>query len=172
VNVIERFVPVPSMSADGAEAFSRILDSADPAQALQAAITVGEIPYTDRPAIIAHLWTRTDSPTENLGEEDWVHLFRTTGFFSYPPLVMAGEDGIRTPVNRPSGPVTLYRGSTEARARRMSWALDAAVATALGRRHSAMGLRHSTRQPSRRWPFSLTLSAKRKAGPSWSTRLT
>ena len=63
--------------------FSRIRYSGNPGWALFVAVRAGDIPLEDLPPIIADLWTRNDSPTADLGGEDWVEVFRIAGFFSY-----------------------------------------------------------------------------------------
>jgi hypothetical protein len=75
----------------------RIRYSGNPAGALWVAVRVGEIPQDDLPPIIADLWTRHDWPTADLGAEDWVEVFRMTGFFSCPPLAVRRNDAAPVP---------------------------------------------------------------------------
>lgn len=135
---IERLVPVPRMSPAGFTVFSEINAAKNPSQALHEAFTAGKIPIGDLPGIIADIWTRDDSPTSSLGEADWLEVFRRVGFFSWPPLLVRQADGAAVPP-RPSSALTLYRGSTAGRLRRMSWSADRAMAEELGRRHSPYG---------------------------------
>lgn len=139
MHAIERLVPVPPMSDAAFGVFSRIRYSGNPSRALFVAVRAGGIPPDDLPPIIADLWTRNDSPTADLSEEDWVEVFRAAGFFSYPPLVVRPVDSAPVPLQRPSRAVTLYRGSTTDRACRMSWACDPSVARVLGARHARYG---------------------------------
>src|SRR5690242_15409517 len=119
---IERFVPVPRMSPAGFTVFSEINAAKYPAQVLHEAFMAGKIPIGDLPEIIANIWTRHDSPTSSLGKADWLEVFRRVGFFSWPPLIVRQADGAAVP----SSALTLYRGSTADRLRRMSWSADRA----------------------------------------------
>jgi hypothetical protein len=136
---IERLVPVPAMSADSAAVFSEIRTTGQPSLALINAVRMGNVPASDLPEIIANIWTWDDSPTSDLGEADWVEIFRAAGFFSYPPLVVRQSDGTTVPLARPSSTVTLYRGSLADRMRRMSWTSERDLAEQLGRRHTPYG---------------------------------
>jgi hypothetical protein len=139
MNSTERLVPVPRMSADGFAVFSEIRASGHPPLALHDAVGAGRIPASDLPEIIANIWTWDDSPTSDLGEADWLEIFRAAGFFSYPPLVVRQPDGTRVPLARPSSTVTLYRGSLANRMPRMSWTCERDLAEQLGRRHTPYG---------------------------------
>lgn len=135
---IERFVPVPQMSPAGFTVFSEINTAKYLSQALRDAFTAGRIPIGDLPEITANIWTRDDSPTSGISEADWLEVFRRAGFFSWPPLIVRQADGTAVPF-RPTSALTLYRGSTADRSRRMSWSVDRAMAEELGRRHSPYG---------------------------------
>jgi hypothetical protein len=78
---IERLVPVPAMPADSAAVFSEIRTTEQPSLALRNAVRMGKVPASDLPEIIANIWTWDDSPTSDLGEADWVEIFRAAGFF-------------------------------------------------------------------------------------------
>jgi hypothetical protein len=107
---------------------------------LRDAVSAGRVSDGDLPELIAFAWTRDDEPTSDIGEADWLEIFRRAGFFTYPP-VSAG---------RPTRPVTLYRGTTADRLRRMSWAAERSVAETLGRRHArydAAGIYRATVEP-------------------------
>jgi hypothetical protein len=67
-------------------------------------------------------------PTSDIAESDWTEIFKTTGFFSYPP----GR-------SLPASAITVYRGATADRLHRMSWAKDRNVAIQLGRHHAWHG---------------------------------
>jgi hypothetical protein len=136
---VERLVPVPRMSADGFAVLSEIRTSGQPPLALCDAARAGRITASDLPEIIANIWTWDDSPTSDLGEADWLEIFRAAGFFSYPPLVVRQPDGTRLPLARPSSAVTLYRGSLADRMRGMSWTSELDLAERLGRRHTPYG---------------------------------
>lgn len=136
---IERLVPAPSMSPAGATAFSLVLSSNQPAQALHAQFRGSRVAFADLQQIAAHIWTRTDSPTSDLGEDEWIEIFQALGFFSWPPLITIAPDGTQAPL-RPKSITTLYRGSTAERSRGMSWTSDRQVAEELGRRHLRYGV--------------------------------
>ncbi len=127
------------MSADGYTVFSEVRTSGQPPLTLRDAVRAGRIPPSDLPEIIANIWTWDDSPTSQLGETDWLEIFRAAGFFSYPPLLVRRPDGTRVPLARPSSAVTLYRGSLADRMRRMSWTFERELAEQLGRRHTPFG---------------------------------
>lgn len=139
MNSVERLVPVPPMSADGMTAFSEIRNSRHPPLALRDAHRAKQIPTGDLPAIIADIWTRDDSPTSDLSEAEWLEIFRSTGFFTYPPLVVRRPDGTTFARQRPSSAMTLYRGSLPDRLLRMSWTYELNLAEQLGRRHTPYG---------------------------------
>jgi hypothetical protein len=136
---VERIVPVPGMSPGGFTVFSGVLGAKVPAQALHDAVRVGKVGASDLPEMIGTMWTRDDSPTTGLSEAGWVEVFRAAGFFSYPPLAARQSDGSQVPLGRPDVPVTLYRGSSSERSRRMSWASGPALAEELGARHAHFG---------------------------------
>ncbi len=134
-------VPVPGMSPGAFTVFSGVLGAGVPAQALHEAVRAGKVRASDLPEMIASVWTRDDSPTTGLSEAGWVEIFRAAGFFSYPPLAVPPlavrqPDGSQVPLGRPVAPVTLYRGSSPERKRRMSWASDPSLAEELGARHA------------------------------------
>jgi len=81
VQAIERLVPVPPMSDAAFGVLSRIRYSGNAARGLWDAVRVGKIPPDDLPPIIAALWTRNDAPTTDLGDEDWVEMFRAAASF-------------------------------------------------------------------------------------------
>jgi hypothetical protein len=139
MNSAERLVPVPRMSADGFSEFSKIRTGSQPSVALRDAVKAGKIPANDLPEIIANLWTWDDSPTSDLGEADWLEIFRAAGFFSYPPLVVRQPDGTRASLGRLSSTATVYRGSLAERMRRMSWTFQRELAEQLGKRHTPYG---------------------------------
>jgi hypothetical protein len=139
MNSAERLVPVPPMSASGFAVFSEVHTSGQPPLALRDAVRAGRIPASDLPEIIANIWTWDDSPTSDLGEADWLEIFRAAGFFSYPPLVVRQPDGARVPLAHPSSTVTLYRGSLADRMRRISWTFESDLAEQLGRRQTPYG---------------------------------
>ena len=93
MNSTERLVPVPRMSAAGFAVFSEIRTSGQPPLALRDAVRAGRVPVLDLPEIIANIWTWDDSPTSDLGEADWLEIYRAAGFFSYPPLLVRQPDG-------------------------------------------------------------------------------
>ena len=133
---VERMVPVPGMSPGAFTVFSGVLSAGVPAQALHEAVCADKVRASDLPEMIANVWTRDDSPTTGLSEASWVEIFRAAGFFFYPPLAVRQPDGSQVPLGRPVAPVTLYRGSSPGRRRRMSWASEPSLAEELGARHA------------------------------------
>jgi hypothetical protein len=99
-------------------------------------VQAGRIRAGDLPEMIANTWTWDDSPTSDLSEADWLEIFRAAGFFSYPPLVARQSDGRPVPIERPSAAVTLFRGSTADRMRRMSWTSEQALILVVNLRHA------------------------------------
>lgn len=136
---LQRLVPVPPPSSAAITVLSEIRASGNCPQALGDAIRAGSIAADDLPPVIADVWLWDDSPTSDLSETDWTQVFRKAGFFSYPPLLIQRPDGSQAPLERPGTPVTLYRGSTADRLRRMSWAWIPEPAELLGRRHTHYG---------------------------------
>jgi hypothetical protein len=136
---LQRLVPVPPPSPSAITALSDIRESGRGPQALLDALQAGRIAVGDLPPVIADIWLWDDSPTSDLSEADWIQVFRTAGFFSYPPLLSRRPDGSQAPLEPPGTPVTLYRGSTANRLRRMSWAWIPEPAELLGRRHAHYG---------------------------------
>jgi hypothetical protein len=136
---LERLVPVPTPSPAAITVLSQIRATGQRSRALRDAVQAGRIRAGDLPQIIADVWLWDDSPTSDLSEADWIQVFRTAGFFSYPPLLSRRPDGSQAPLERPGTPVTLYRGSTADRLRRMSWAWIPEPAELLGRRHAHYG---------------------------------
>jgi hypothetical protein len=142
--------PVSGISPGARTIFSGVLSAGVPAQALHEAVRAGKVCASDLPEMIANVWTRNDSPTAGLSEAGWVEIFRAVGFFSYPPLAVRQSDGSQVPLGRPVAPLTLYRGSSPERKRRMSWACDQSLAEELGARHAyfaAAGLYQVTIAP-------------------------
>ncbi len=121
-----RRLAVPPLSPAGFSVWSEMSGSGQRPRVLRDAFRAGRIPDGDLPELIAFAWTRDDEPTSDIGEAGWLEIFRHAGFFSYPPI--SG--------GRPTRAVTLYRGSTAERLRRMSWAAERSVAELLGRRHA------------------------------------
>jgi len=77
---------------------------------LRDAVHTNRVPTEDLAELIAFAWPRDDSPTADISETDWLDIFATARFFSYPP----GR-------HRPTGPITLYRGARPDGRLRMSW---------------------------------------------------
>jgi hypothetical protein len=150
--------------------FSEVLSAGAPAMALHEAVRAGKVRASDLPEMIAHVWTRDDSPTTGLSEAAWVEMFRAAGFFSCPLLAVRQPDGSQVPLGRPGAPATLYRGSSSERKRRMSWASEPTLAEELGARHAHFGAAAVTRPRSRRTRSLLTSNAVTRAGQSWLTQ--
>ena len=115
---------VRQLSAEGIAVMSEMSPSGQRPQVLHAAFQAGRVPVADLPELIAFTWLYDDSPTSNLGEAEWINLYNAAGFFSHPEGRM-----------RPSEAVTVYRGATPDRVRRISWAERRQVAITLGTRH-------------------------------------
>ena len=116
------------LSAQGIAIMSAMSPSAQRPRVLYAAFQAGGIPVADLPELIAFAWLRDDMPTSDIGETGWLQMLAAAGFFSYPPG--------RT---RPDNVITLYRGASAERLRRMSWTDDRQVAVTLGTRHAWHG---------------------------------
>jgi hypothetical protein len=126
--MLER-LPVPSLSEAGIAVMHQLSVSGERPAVLLRAFQSGTVPSGDLPELIAFAWTRDDSPTSNVGESAWIDVFERAGFFTYPPVS----------TERPTSPVTLYRGSTAERLTRMSWTADRNMAVELGARHARHG---------------------------------
>jgi hypothetical protein len=161
---------VPGMSPGAFTVFSRVLSAGVPAQALHEAVRAGKVRASDLPEMIASVWTRDDSPTTGLSEAGWAEIFRAAGFFSYPPLAVRQPDGSWVPLGRPVAPVTLYRGSSPERKRRMSWASEPSWRKNSGRGTRTSTRRRFTRLRSRRTRSWHTWNAATRAGQSWLTQ--
>jgi hypothetical protein len=85
-------------------------------------------------ATIGGVWTGAEYPDQALGRRAWLELFAEAGYT---------EEG--RPAERPTDPLTLYRGATYERRRLMSWTDNRAVAE----RFAAGGL--VGRQAGRLW---------------------
>ena len=105
-----------------------MVSSAHRPRVLHDAFLAGIVPVQDLPELIAFAWLHDDSPTSEVTESDWLQIFATVGFFSYP-----GQHG------RPMTSVTLYRATCADRLLRMSWTGSQDLAIVLGRRHARHG---------------------------------
>jgi hypothetical protein len=123
--MLER-LPVPSLSEAGIAVMHQLSVSGERPAVLLRAFQSGTVPFGDLPELIAFAWTRDDSPTSGVGEAAWIEVFERAGFFTYPPVS----------AERPTSPVTVYRGSTAERLMRMSWTADRKMAVELGTRHA------------------------------------
>lgn len=81
-------------------------------------------------ALIGDVWSMAEYPDRALDRETWVEMFQAAGYTA---------DG--KPAEKPTEPIRLWRGSTPARRRLMSWTTDRAVAAkfAAGIRGRAVG---------------------------------
>jgi hypothetical protein len=120
---------VPSLSPAGISVLSEMSTSGQRPRVLRDRFREGNLPAGDLPELIAFAWTRDYAPTSDISEADWLEIFHEAGFFSYPPNSRG----------RPAVAITLYRGSTVARLRRMSWTADRKMADLLGMRHARYG---------------------------------
>jgi hypothetical protein len=108
--------------------FGDMMPSAQRPRVLLDATRAGRMPVEDLPELITFAWLHDDSPTSDIAESEWLEIFETAGFFSYPQSR-----------SRPASGITVYRGATADRLCRMSWADDRSVACMLGRRHAWHG---------------------------------
>ena len=79
---------------------------------------------------IASAWSSHDSPESALSREQWVELYRVTGFI---------HNGIRTS-HEVKKPLLLFRGADFGRPRRMSWTEDEELARDFALRRLREGL--------------------------------
>jgi hypothetical protein len=122
-------LPVRDLSEAGIAVMHQLSVSGErPAVPLRA-FQAGMSPADDLPKLIAFAWTRDDSPASGASEAEWIEVFERAGFFTYPPVS----------TGRPASPLTVYRGSTAERMKRMSWAVDRDTAAELGARHTRHG---------------------------------
>lgn len=70
----------------------------------------GHVPLAALGALLAESWTTSLSPLALLASEDWMAMFDSLGYFSYP-----------FDVALPDAPVLLHRGASLERAAGMSW---------------------------------------------------
>jgi hypothetical protein len=108
--------------------FGDMVLSAQRPRILLDAFRAGRASGEDLPELIAFVWLWSDEPTSDVTDHDWIEIFEAAGFFSYP-----------LHHSQPTSAITVYRGATDDRLRRMSWAEEPNVARALGRRHSWHG---------------------------------
>jgi hypothetical protein len=101
--------------------FGDMMPSAQRPRVLLDATRAGRMPVEDLPELITFAWLHDDSPTSDIAESEWLEIFETAGFFSYPQSR-----------SRPASGITVYRGATADRLCRMSWADDRSVGCMLG----------------------------------------
>lgn len=147
------------MSEEGLRLYGELATASDRPQLVASAVASRRIPSDDLPELIWFTWVHTDEPTRTLEEAVWRSIFKAAGFFSWP-----------SDRERPLTPITVYRGSTVDRLRRMSWAESPEVARTLGQRHAwhAPAAVYSAR--SRRRLSSLSWSEGARERRSSSTR--
>jgi hypothetical protein len=122
-------LPVRGLSEAGSTVMHQLSVSGERPDVLLRAFQSGMIQPDDLPELIAFAWTRDDSPASGASEAEWIEVFERTGFFTHPPIS----------TGRPASPLTVYRGSTAERMKRMSWAADRNTAAELGARHTWHG---------------------------------
>jgi hypothetical protein len=113
------------LSPEGIAVLGSMSTSGQRPRVLRDAVRTRQLQAEDLPELIAFAWLRDDSPTSDISEADWLEVLGAAGFFSYPP----GRQ-------RPSRPITLYRGARADRKLRMSWAETHDLALLLGQRHA------------------------------------
>lgn len=118
------------LSPAGICVMSEMSGSGQRPRVLRDAVRAGRVPGGGLPELIAFAWTRDDELISDISEADWLEIFRHFGFFSCPPI--SG--------GRPARAVTLCRGTTADRLRRLSWAAERPVAELLGRRRARYGV--------------------------------
>lgn len=77
--------------------------------------------------VILDAWSSPEWPTRCVDPDIWRDWFTRTGF------VVDNDDNTSRPADRPDGPVTLYRGATDAAAAGWSWTSDLDVARKFAR---------------------------------------
>jgi hypothetical protein len=98
------------MSANAMQLLGRASGSPDGPQLLWDAFQAGQLTESDPREVIPLIWAYMDWPEAAIGAPRWTTLFRAAGFFTVPTTLAA-----------PTQPITLYRGTTENRARSMAW---------------------------------------------------
>jgi hypothetical protein len=109
---------------------TRLLPGRDP-RILHDAWAAGEVSDSDLAHLIPDVWLWHDWPEVAIGTDAWLSMFRATGFLIHPGYLI-----------RPSAPVTVYRGASEARSRGMAWSVFEERARQFGTRHSSLGQVH------------------------------
>ena len=71
------------LSEAGAQLLARIIQGRR-AAVLYEGFLIEPLTDTDRREAIAQAWLWTDSPTAELGENRWLEMFNSVGFFSWP----------------------------------------------------------------------------------------
>jgi hypothetical protein len=118
----------PPLSQVGWEVLSEIIAKGlEGPRILHQAWTNGTIPDTDLYELIPAAWQRVKSPEREIGADNWLPMFRAVGLITPPHMPL------------PSTPKTVYRGSTFARARGMSWTPIPESADDLRQWHTAHG---------------------------------
>jgi len=77
----------------------------------------GELSVDDLAAVLPAAWVTPEWPEPVLGTAQWMDFFRLVGFLTDDPDLTV-----------PTEPLTVYRGTTQARVRHMSWTTDPTVA--------------------------------------------
>lgn len=78
--------------------------------------------------MIPEAWVRPEWPTQDIGEQAWIEMFRGAGFVFCVSSDAQFDDGGRS-LHRPTEPLTVYRGAPlETAGLGMSWSLDEARA--------------------------------------------
>lgn len=117
---------LPPLSA--APQVPNVIGQQDGPARLYNAWTAGQISLGSLRNTLADAWTRDDEPITHLDHDLWLEMFRAAGWLKVP-----------TNLDNLVYPLTIYRGSTEERARRMSWTTNRAVAAEHVKRHKQHG---------------------------------
>jgi hypothetical protein len=95
---------------------------------LRNALTAGRVAAGDLPELTWWPWAEVDSPTSAMSQDDWLTIFGTAGFFSWPSQIR----------NRRLRSLSIG-GATAERVRLTSWTCDQKMAVHLGARHARYG---------------------------------
>jgi hypothetical protein len=82
-----------------------VVDRAAAPSLLRDALRTGTVGPEELGVLIPEVWTGTDHPVGDVGQDEWVAMFREAGFLS-----VAYHSG--GAASQPTGPTTIYRGAT------------------------------------------------------------
>lgn len=107
------FRRVTESSTPAWDRITRLVDRNKRPHLLASALEDDTLPWDEYLPAVVDAWTMAESPESHYGAEFWVWHFREAGYF---------HDGADH--QSPAAPMTLYRGCSLGRERRMSWTDD------------------------------------------------